>query len=223
MKIDKILYLLRRFAYYFYGEKFYKRLNFAWQIKPTRLDIIEHFIKRNNYKSYLEIGCCKNEVFSKINIKKVGVDPNSGGTVRLTSDDFFKTNKEKFDLVFIDGLHVYDQVKQDIINSLEVLNNNGVILIHDCLPEKIWEQNVPRMNGAWSGDVWKVIPFFRSKSNIDVYTCVADRGIGIIFKRYNKNILKLDQDTKKLKFKDYYYNYKSYMNLVSSEELENII
>jgi len=221
--MDKILYLLRRFAYYFYGEKFYKRLTFAWQTKPTRLDIIGYFIKRNNYKSYLEIGCCKNEVFSKINIKKVGVDPNSGGTVRLTSDDFFKTNKEKFDLVFIDGLHVYDQVKQDIINSLEVLNNNGVILIHDCLPEKIWEQNVPRMNGAWSGDVWKVIPFFRSKSNIDVYTCVADRGIGIIFKRYNKNILKLDQDTKKLKFKDYYYNYKSYMNLVSSEELENII
>ena len=221
--MDKILYLLRRFAYYFYGEKFYKRLNFAWQIKPTRLDIIERFIKKNNYISYLEIGCCKNEVFSKINIKKVGVDPNSGGTVRLTSDDFFKTNKEKFDLVFIDGLHVYDQVKQDIINALEVLNNNGVILIHDCLPEKIWEQNVPRMNGAWSGDVWKVIPFFRSKSNIDVYTCVADRGVGIISKRYNKNILKLDQDTKKLKFKDYYYNYKSYMNLVSSEELENII
>ena len=221
--MNKILFLLRRFTYYFYGEKFYKRLNFTWKTKPRRLDIIEHFIKKNNYKSYLEIGCCKNEVFSKINIKKVGVDPNSGGTVRLTSDNFFKTNKEKFDLVFIDGLHVYDQVKQDIINALEVLNNNGVILIHDCLPEKIWEQNVPRMNGAWSGDVWKVIPFFRSKSNIDVYTCVADRGIGIIFKRYNKNILKLDQDTKKLKFKDYYYNYKSYMNLVSSEELENII
>ena len=221
--MDKILYLLRRFAYYFYGEKFYKRLNFAWQTKPHRLDIIEYFIKKNNYKSYLEIGCCKNEVFSKINIKKVGVDPKSGGTVRLTSDDFFKTNKEKFDLVFIDGLHVYDQVKQDIINSLEVLNNNGVILIHDCLPEKIWEQNVPRMNGAWSGDVWKVIPFFRSKFNIDVYTCVADRGIGIIFKRYNKNILKLDRDTKKLKFEDYYNNYKSYMNLVSTEELENII
>ena len=221
--MNKILFLLRRFTYYFYGENFYKRLNFTWKTKPRRLDIIEHFIKKNNYKSYLEIGCCKNEVFSKINIKKVGVDPNSGGTVRLTSDNFFKTNKEKFDLVFIDGLHVYDQVKQDIINSLEVLNNNGVILIHDCLPEKIWEQNVPRMNGAWSGDVWKVIPFFRSKSNIDVYTCVADRGIGIIFKRYNKNILKLDQDTKKLKFKDYYYNYKFYMNLVSPEELENII
>ena len=30
-------------------------------------------------------------------------------------------------------------------------------------------------------------------------------------------------ENEKLKFKDYYYNYKSYMNLVSSEELENII
>jgi hypothetical protein len=34
---------------------------------------------------------------------------------------------------------------------------------------------------------------------------------------------KFEQNTKKLKFEDYYYNYKSYMNLVSSEELENII
>ena len=221
--MDKILYLLRRFAYYFYGEKFYKRIDFSWQTKPTRLDIIELFIKKNNYKSYLEIGCHKDDVFSRINIKKVGVDPYSGGTLRLTSDDFFKINKEKFDLVFIDGLHIYDQVKQDIINSLEALNNNGVILIHDCLPEKIWEQNVPRMNGAWSGDVWKVIPFFRNNLNIDVYTCIADRGIGVIFKRPNKNILKLGQDTKKLKFKDYYYNYKSYMNLVSTDELEKII
>jgi len=221
--MDKILYLLKRFAYYFYGEKFYKRLNFAWHTKPTRLDIIQLFIKKNNYKSYLEIGCDKNDVFSKINIKKIGVDPNSGGTVRLTSDDFFKTNKEKFDLVFVDGLHVYDQVKRDIINSLEVLNNNGAILIHDCLPQKIWEQNVPRMNGVWTGDVWKVIPFFRSNPSLDVYTCDADWGISIIFKRDNQNILKLDQDTKKLKFKDYYYNYKSYMNVVSSEEIENII
>ena len=71
--------------------------------------------------------------------------------------------------------------------------------------------------------IFLFIPFFRNNPNIDVYTCVADRGIGIIFKRPNKSILKLDQDNKKLKFKDYYYNYKSYMNLISSEELEKII
>ena len=38
--------------------------------------------------------------------KKIGVDPVSGGNLRMTSDHFFKENKEKFDLIFIDGLHV---------------------------------------------------------------------------------------------------------------------
>ena len=44
--------------------------------------------------------------------KKVGVDPVSGGTIRVTSDNFFRTNKEKFDCIFIDGLHKYAQVKK---------------------------------------------------------------------------------------------------------------
>ena len=36
--------------------------------------------------------------FSKINVKKkVGIDPVSGGTHRMTSDEFFSSNKEKFD------------------------------------------------------------------------------------------------------------------------------
>lgn len=30
-----------------------------------------------------------------------------GGTHRMTSDAFFATNEEQFDLVFIDGLHHY--------------------------------------------------------------------------------------------------------------------
>jgi hypothetical protein len=223
MTKNKLLYLIRRLSYYFYGEKFYKRLNFKWKDTITRLDLINYFIKKNNYSSYLEIGCDQDEVFSKINIDKTGVDPNSGGTERLTSDDFFKKNKSSFDIIFIDGLHVYDQVKRDILNAVNVLNENGAILIHDCLPNKIWEQNVPRMNGSWTGDVWKVIPFLRSMENIDVYTCAADRGVGIIFKRPNRNILKLNLDFKKLTFKNYYYNYRSYMNIVRTEDLEKII
>ena len=37
-----------------------------------------------------------------------------GGNMKITSDDFFKQNKNKYDCVFIDGLHIYDQVKRDI-------------------------------------------------------------------------------------------------------------
>lgn len=77
----------------------------------------------------MEIGCFEDETFNKINIdKKVGVDPISGGNVRLTSDNFFKINKDRFDIIFIDGLHAFEQVKKDITNSLNILNKNGVLL-----------------------------------------------------------------------------------------------
>ena len=34
----------------------------------------------------------------------------SGGTVIMTSDQFFATNNRTFDLIFIDGSHVWLQV-----------------------------------------------------------------------------------------------------------------
>ena len=74
-------------------------------------------VTKNNYKSYLEIGCNKDDLFSKVSIeKKVGVDPNEGGNVRLTSDSFFNINTDTFDIIFIDGLHVYEQVKRDVMS-----------------------------------------------------------------------------------------------------------
>ena len=82
-------------------------------------------INRKKYKTYLEIGCFHNELFDNIKCeKKVGVDPYSGGTIRKTSDDFFLSNKENFDIIFIDGLHRYHQVKQDILNSLILFQLN---------------------------------------------------------------------------------------------------
>ena len=56
----------------------------------------------------------------------------------MTSDDFFRINKNKFDVIFIDGLHEYQQAVNDIENSLGCLNENRVILLDDCLPRTIW-------------------------------------------------------------------------------------
>jgi len=53
-------------------------------------NLIQLIINKYNFKNYLEIGCDKNQSFSKIIVNnKVGVDPISGGTIRSTSDDFF--------------------------------------------------------------------------------------------------------------------------------------
>ena len=95
----------------------------------------------------------------------------------MTSDEFFKKNRQNFDIIFLDGLHTYEQTIKDIDNGLRFLNTNGVILVHDCLPKKIWNQIVPRLYGHWNGDVWKAIVHSRTYSNADTYTCVADHGI----------------------------------------------
>ena len=140
----------------------------------------------------------------------------------MTSDKFFLNNKNFFDIIFLDGLHTYEQTIKDIVNSLKFLNNNGVILVHDCLPKKIWNQIVPRMYGHWNGDVWKAIVHSRTLDYADTYTCKADHGIGIIFKRKNKNPLKIKKNFKDLKFLEKYNTHLEYMNLISHDEIEKI-
>ena len=217
--------LIKRFFYYFYGEKFFKRFNYDWSNYPSRFEIIQKIIDKKKYENYLEIGCDKDSNFSKIKVKnKIGVDPLSGGNLKMTSNDFFKNNEIFFDCIFIDGLHIYEQVRKDILNSIKFLNPNGIIILHDCMPLKIWNQIVPKMYGHWNGDVWKAIVEARTMKDIDTYTCKADHGLGMIFKRKNKNLLSLDiTNFKKLKFKDYYINHKNFMNIIEADDIDKIL
>ena len=213
------------FFYSIFVESFNKKIKYNWESFPRRYDIINKIIIKRNYTSYLEIGCFKDETFNQINIKKkIGVDPVSGGNLRMTSDQFFIENKEKFDLIFIDGLHVYEQVIKDIFNSIKVLKENGIILVHDCLPRKLWYQTPTRMSDTWNGDVWKAIVECRTLENIDTYTCLADEGIGVIKVQKNNNLLNLNlSNFKNLKYKEYYTNRESLMNIISVEKLINQI
>ena len=221
----KLKYYFRRLFYSIFIENFNKKIKYNWESFPRRYDIINKIIIKRNYTSYLEIGCFKDETFNQINIKKkIGVDPTSGGNLRMTSDQFFKDNKEKFDLIFIDGLHVYEQVIKDIFNSIKVLKENGIILVHDCLPRKLWYQTPTRMSDTWNGDVWKAIVECRTLENIDTYTCLADEGIGVIKLQKNNNPLNLKlSNFKNLKYKEYYTNRESLMNIITVEKLINQI
>ena len=219
--------VLKLFYYYhkFFHEKGIGNIGFDFKKKKSRLFIVQDIIDKKKYQKYLEIGCFDDELFNHIKcIKKIGVDPVSGGTIRETSNQFFDKNVEKFDCIFIDGLHEYYQVKKDIENSLKFLNDDGMILLHDCLPNNYFEQATPRCQWTWNGDVWKAIVECRSKKNIDVYTIYADHGIGVIFKRPNKNLLNYHlNDYKNISFKVYYDNYKKLMNIIEYDELLNII
>jgi hypothetical protein len=52
---------------------------------------------------------------------------------KTTSDNFFKNNKNVYNLIYIDGSHEYTQVKKDFVNSLNCLEKNGYIICDDFL------------------------------------------------------------------------------------------
>lgn len=63
--------------------------------------------------------------------------------VRMNSIDFLKNCNSKFDLIFLDGSHLLKYVYQEIPLALNLLNKNGVILLHDYFPDNkpLWSNN----------------------------------------------------------------------------------
>jgi len=213
-KLNKLTKKINKVYYFLFKERFSKKLDLKFD-DVKRWDLIHYLNSNYKFNSYLEIGCDDNKLFSKINIsEKIGVDPVSGGNYKGKSDDFFGQNIKKFDLIFIDGLHEYDQVRKDILNSIKFLNNDGFILVHDCLPRSLSAQAVPRYRNIWNGDVWKAIVEFRTYPNLEIFTCLADEGIAVIQEKKNSQELKLKKNISDLKFKDYYFNYKQFMRVI---------
>ncbi len=185
-----------------------------------RNEVINKLIEMNGYTSYLEIGVDNpNNCFNLIQCqRKVGVDPNRGGTVKATSDTFFRTNKEKFDIGFIDGLHHAPQVIKDVENLLRVLNTGGAIVVHDICPKSELMQRVPRETGEWTGDAWKAWAYFRAtKRNLKMIAIDSDHGIGII-KRGRQTLYTGKYDT----YDDYVENRKEILNLKKERSIFNV-
>ena len=67
--------------------------------------------------------CCNN--LKKINVKSK--------IIVQSSDMFFSKNKNKFNVIYIDGSHFYKDVKNDFINSMKYLEKNGIIICDDFL------------------------------------------------------------------------------------------
>lgn len=198
-------------------------------VPKTRFDIINSLIEKHNYKSYLEIGVYNPDgCFNKINCEyKVSVDSMVNGEFpvmfKMTSDDFFKQNTEKFDLIFIDGLHLDEQVQKDISNSFNFLNENGTIVLHDCNPpthyharENYYDNTTP-VGWDWNGTVWKAIVKERC-NNPNIFTSVVDTdwGVGIMQKSNNPN--QIENLNPEFLFEKFAENRKYYLNLITPEE-----
>jgi len=185
-----------------------------------RYDVINTLIKRYKYKKYLEIGVHNNECFDKINIEfKKGIDPKPLKSFEcvsiMTSDDFFKKSNHKWDIIFIDGLHIEEQVDRDISNSLACLNLGGIIALHDCRPKKIEETTTKRLyfDMSWHGTVWKSFVKLRMTRNDLVLYTIDEAPMGIIH-RGRQNIIPYEE----LTFEQFISNEKYYLNLITADE-----
>lgn len=187
-----------------------------------KLDIIQFLINKNKAKKYLEIGVENGYVLHAVSCEyKVGVDPdlNSKATIYMTSDDFFQKNTEKFDVIFVDGLHHSDQVIKDINNSLLILNNGGYIVCHDMNPNEEIIQRVPRETDMWTGDCWKAWTIIRSKRS-DLNMCVIDTDFGCgVISFGGQQCIDIDCD---LTWDNFVINREYWLNLMPTSSIDSI-
>lgn len=182
-------------------------------MKPKE-EILNEIIEREGYKSYLEIGYGSGYNFERIKCKnKTSVDVKGKATFKGTSDDFFKQNEDKFDVVFIDGDHTADQVRKDIINAMRFLEEDGVIAIHDTIPHNEAMQKVPREQKEWTGDVYKAVAgFHKEYPDVKLETYLCDYGLTVIYpqgKKYRKHF-----EDKDLTFVEFDKNKTELLNIV---------
>lgn len=208
-----------------------------------RTDLLNHLIEKHKLVTYLEIGVQNPNInFDLINTRyKIGVDPdpNAHATFCKTSDEFFNiwepvrtvdvTTKDsekpeflpsdqRFDLIFIDGLHTAEQVKKDFENALKILSPNGFIVLHDCNPEKEEHTIVPRPTerGHWNGDVWKFAVAFYGYHEIDRVTVNEDNGCFVF--RNNQDWTKVNFGISEMSWNEFDRNREKYLNLISWQE-----
>jgi hypothetical protein len=202
----------------------------------NRTDIINHLIKKHNYVSYLEIGIREGINYNSINcLNKTGVDPDTSAyhdfsTKAITSDAFFASIKatQKFDIIFIDGLHLEHQVDKDIENSLSHLSSNGTIVLHDCNPPTIYHARenfhdlTTPARGKWNGTVWKSIVKIRcTKDDLNLSVVDTDWGCGVLQKTPTKVFDKISMNDC-LKWEVFDKNRKEILNLITIEEFINL-
>lgn len=187
--------------------------------KHMRWEIINTCINKINAKKYLEIGYHKGNNFNKINcVSKYAVDPQLCPTktmFSMTSNHFFKQNKDTFDLIFIDGCHSRNFVLQDILNSLNCISDNGIICVHDLNP---WNEYV-QSSEAMLGDGWKAWVELRStQKDLQMFVVNDDNGVGILKKGSQKTIeLKIP-----LNYANLHKNRKEWLNLIDFKDLVNV-
>lgn len=166
------------------------------------LDVLAAMHRQESPEWYLEIGTQTGRSLQLAQCNSVAIDPEFvlkhdvlSGKRRLhmmqqTSDDFFASGflggiGAGFDLAFLDGMHLYEFLLRDFMNTELHMKAEGKIVLHDCLPStpQMAERDRSKARGrAWTGDVWKVIAIlqrWRPDLSITIYDA-APTGLAVV-------------------------------------------
>ncbi|WP_146134575.1 class I SAM-dependent methyltransferase [Aphanothece minutissima] len=153
---------------------------------------------------YLEVGVETGQTFFEISADfKTAVDPKflfdresapKGDSIEYfetTSDRFFCNVKRdfKYDLVFLDGLHTWEQTYRDFCNTLLITHERSIILLDDIFPSDVFSCNRDQVeavmmrqfmagdpSNAWHGDTYKIIPLIRTFHPLLSYCTIITDG-----------------------------------------------
>jgi SAM-dependent methyltransferase len=179
---------------------------------PPRVSIVQRELDRFRRPRYLEIGVNVGVLFLHVRaMRKIGVDPAQripawkrlghpntalrGTLLSMTSDEYFAALEPDaaFDVVFVDGLHTYEQSLRDVEHALRHLSSDGVVLVHDCNPlDAVAGGPDPGATGeeGWNGEVWRTIVHLRAtRADLDVSVLDADFGVGLVRRGQNRAAL----------------------------------
>ena len=171
---------------------------------PTRTRVINEIcslVRKFGEVNYLEIGL-RNPADNFDHIiadHKYSVDPGveykeNPATFKMKSDEFFTMIEDKqsnyygikFDVIFIDGLHLAEQVERDIENSLNHLTSDGFIIMHDCNPPTEYHAredfnfSFTPASYYWNGTTWKAFMKARKRTDLSTFCVDCDWGVGVI-------------------------------------------
>lgn len=167
-----------------------------------RNDVVQGVLDLFAVPHYLEIGVFEGKTFHGVKAdRKVAVDPafqfDHEAAARehpecayheMPSDTYFGgvARGERFDVIYIDGLHTFEQTLRDLINALSVIGENGVIIIDDVFPDSFPAalpdykefRAVRKATGLksknWMGDVYKLVFFIETFFQSWTFGCITD-------------------------------------------------
>jgi len=226
---DKTLIELQRIIH--------NELTLQYMPGPSYTDWLTWFHESIQPINYLEIGVetGKSLQYAKSPTRCFGVDPAADITFSITaphkiynetSDSFFKSSVKDIvgdvQLAFIDGLHEFDQVLKDFINTEKLCQPNAVIVFHDVYPVIPETATREWSTHYWAGDSWKIMHILkRYRPDLVLKTIPAyPTGLGFVTNlNRTDQVLEKHYDEIVAEFMPLKYNDLAPINLINNDYL----